>query len=226
LQTYRGQLWQVAGGGLPDSRWRGVFEPLAQAIQAHHLPISLLDDLLSAFLQDIHNPAYRTRADLLDYCRLSAQPVGRLLLHLHHLDTPQALSESDAICSALQLINFWQDLSVDLPRQRCYVPLEDLARMGLSFPLSTTIPSAQARALIQPLCAWAEELMLTGAPLVHRLPGRAGWELRLVVQGGLRILEKIARMDFDTLNRRPTLGASDAFPLLWRSLWMHRKVQP
>jgi squalene synthase HpnC len=219
LLTYRQELHGVAHGETPSARWQGVFKPLQLAIQSHQLPLPLLDDLLSAFLQDVANPAYTSRDELLAYCRLSANPVGRLLLHLHRIDDEEALRQSDAICSALQLINFWQDLSVDLPRGRNYLPAQDLAQHGLaSAPLQAGEPAA--RAMVQALCAWSGALMHSGAPLVHRLPGRAGWELRLVVQGGLRILEKIAAMHYDTLAQRPTLGATDALRMLWRSPWM------
>jgi hydroxysqualene synthase len=205
----------------PPGRWPEVFVPLRTQIRRHDLSIAPLAALLDAFMQDVRNPIYADRAALLDYCRRSADPIGRLLLHLYGVHDAAALRQSDAICSALQLINFWQDLSVDLPRGRCYVPSEDLARHGLD-ALPAGRDDARTKALVRDLCAWAEAMMRTGAPLVHRLPGRAGWELRLVVQGGLRILETIAGMDHATLSRRPTLGAADLPRLLWRALWMRR----
>jgi len=221
LQAYRGALQGLYAHGGVDPRWPAVFGPLAAAVRAHGLPQPLLLALLDAFEQDVHNPPYPDRAALLAYCARSANPVGRLLLHLYRLHDAQALRQSDAICSALQLINFWQDLSVDLPRGRCYVPASDLAAHGLG-PLHAGVDTEQTRALVAALCRWADELMRAGAPLVHRLPGRTGWELRLVVQGGLRILETIAAMDHATLSRRPTLGRSDLPRLLWRALRMGR----
>lgn len=219
LHAYRAELANVAGGKPPMRRWAPVFGPLARAIQQHRLPLQPLDDLLDAFLQDTANPPYPDRAALLDYCRRSANPVGRLLLHLYGIADAQALARSDAICSALQLINFWQDLSVDLPRGRCYVPAAEARRHGLQSAHLRAGPAGPAeRALVRELCAWAEALMHEGAPLASQVPGRAGWELRLVVQGGLRILEKIAAMDHATLLRRPTLGRADAPRLLWRAL--------
>jgi phytoene/squalene synthetase len=137
------------------------------------------------------------------------------------MDQPQALRESDAVCSSLQLINFWQDLSVDLPRSRCYLPRDDLQRHGLTREMLDRRQDTEAtRALVQDLCRWSAQLMTEGAPLVHRLPGRAGWELRLVVQGGLRILEKIRRMEHATLSRRPVLQGRDAIPVLLRAIAM------
>ena len=126
----------------------------------------------------------RHRAELLDYCRRSANPVGRLLLHLYGVHSAQALRESDAICTALQLINFWQDLSVDIPRGRFYLPDDDCAAHGVDrSQLQALQPTPRTTALITEHARWARATMLEGAPLVHRLPGRIGWELRLVVQG-------------------------------------------
>ncbi|MBT9596495.1 MAG: squalene synthase HpnC [Vitreoscilla sp.] len=218
LNAYRRELARVAQGAQPGARWAQVFEPLAAAMRSHRLPVPALDDLLDAFQQDTGNPIYPDRASLQDYCRRSANPVGRLLLHLYRVDDMSSLRQSDAICTALQLINFWQDLSVDLPRGRRYVPQSDAARHGLdTLALRAGHSTAAERALVRDLCLWAEGLMRDGAPLVHTLPGRAGWELRLVVQGGLRILEKIAQMDHDTLLRRPALTTWDGLPMLWRA---------
>jgi squalene synthase HpnC len=223
LADYRADLRAVTAGRAPSPRWAArVFAPLARAIAEHRLPLPLLEDLLDAFEQDLVKTDYATRAELLDYCRRSANPVGRLLLHLYGIDDADALRQSDAICSALQLINFWQDFTVDGPRGRIYAPLEDRRRHGVEGQdLLSLRDSPAARALIAELCAWARALMADGAPLVHRIPGRAGWELRLVVQGGLRILDRLQAMRFAALLRRPTVGAADAPLLLWRALTMN-----
>lgn len=243
LRAYREELAAVARGDVaqgevaPSSRWPQVFGPLAHSIAQHGLPEALLADLLSAFMQDIEKTrdrgTYADRAELLDYCRRSANPIGRLLLHLYGVHDARALAQSDAICSALQLINFWQDPSVDLPRGRFYFPLTDCARRGLTpenfkvfAPLSRAEPPQEAINLISVLSHWARELMTEGAPLVHRLPGRMGWELRLVVQGGLRILDKIDDLGFDTFSQRPTIGKFDAPVLLWNALRMRRQWRP
>jgi phytoene/squalene synthetase len=202
LAAYRADLVAVCEGRLASTRWSGVFTPLASRIGQYQLPPQLLHDLLDAFAQDSGNPIYPDRASLLDYCRRSANPVGRLLLHLYGMADATSLRQSDAICSALQLINFWQDISIDGPRHRHYVPLEDL------------------RALVRELCAWAQGLMCEGAPLALRVPGRAGWELRLVVQGGLRILEKISQMEYAVLSHRPALKPFDVAVMAWRALRM------
>ncbi|MEY4753967.1 MAG: squalene synthase HpnC [Pseudomonadota bacterium] len=221
LADYRHELQAAASGAPPAPRWAGVFKPLAEALRQHQLPLPLLQDLLSAFEQDVGQPHYTDRTELLDYCRRSANPVGRLLLHLYGVDDARSLAQSDAICSSLQLINFWQDLSVDLPRGRLYVPLEDAARAGLTAQqLFDGRDDAAARALVAELVDWAERLMLEGAPLATSLPGRIGWELRLVVQGGLRILDQIRQSGHASLRQRPSVGRRDVPLLLWRALRM------
>ena len=225
LQAYREELIAVFGETGTSTRWPQVFGPLQVALQTHHLPPLLLHDLLDAFVQDTRKSAaaqgYSTQAELLDYCRRSANPVGRLLLHLYGVTDPLALQRSDAICSALQLINFWQDLSVDIPRGRYYLPLEDCTRFGvLQADILTQNQTQNATLLIAHCVANARASMLFGSQLVHQIPGRAGWELRLVVQGGLRILDKIRGLGYATLNQRPTLRWWDLPVMLWRAVWM------
>ncbi|MEK9951835.1 MAG: squalene synthase HpnC [Curvibacter sp.] len=225
LAAYRADLQATAQGLAHSGRWAQVFGPLAPVLQAFRLPLPLLNDLLDAFAQDVRKThdaqGYADRAELLDYCRRSANPVGRLLLHLYGVQDATALRQSDAICSALQLINFWQDLSRDVPRGRHYLNDADCAAHGVSrADVLALRPTPALRALIADQVHWARDLMLDGAPLVHRVPGRAGWELRLVVQGGLRILEQIEALGHDTLQHRPTVGAAAAPRLLWRALWM------
>ncbi|WP_457389025.1 squalene synthase HpnC [Roseateles sp. P5_E1] len=219
LRDYRADLDAVVAGQAPSSRWPHVYAPLAR--EMHRLQPPLLHDLLDAFEQDLTPPRYADREQLLDYCRRSANPVGRLLLGLYGVNNAVSLRRSDAICSALQLINFWQDFSRDGPNGRLYVPQADLSRHGISAEdVLACRDSPAARALIADLCAWARALMLEGAPLALALPGRAGWELRLVVQGGLRILDKIEARHHDSLVHRPALGVLDLPRLLWRALTM------
>ena len=227
LARYRLGLQAAAAGAPLDGAWPAVFRPLAAAISRHQLPVHLLDDLLDAFLQDTGNPRHANRAQLLDYCTRSANPIGRLMLHLAGVSDAVSLAQSDAVCTALQLINFWQDPSVDLPRGRHYVPLADAQRHGLSLDTLAAQPdSAATQALLRELCQWAAELMRQGAPLACRLPGRFGWELRLVVQGGLRILERIERLQYRTLQQRPVLGARDLPVMAWRALRMRATTPP
>jgi len=203
-------------------RWSGVFTDLECAIREHALPEVLLHDLLDTFEQDVRNPSYADRDALLNYCRRSANPIGRLLLHLYGIEDGASLRQADALCSSLQLINFWQDLSVDLPRGRNYLPQADAVRhrVDASDPREL-VDTPELRSLVRELVGWAASLMAEGAELPPRVPGRAGWELRLVVHGGWRILEKIARMDCATIAQRPRLHASDVPLLAWRS-WRYR----
>ncbi|MEJ6007166.1 squalene synthase HpnC [Paucibacter sp. AS339] len=222
LQAYRDDLRAIASGGQSSQRWSDrVFKPLAVVIQRHQLPLQLLHDLLDAFEQDLRKKNYADRQELLDYCRRSANPVGRSLLHLYGIDDALALRRSDAICSALQLINFWQDFTRDGPNGRVYAPQTDLTRHAVApADLLACRDSAAARALIRDLCDWAEAMMRAGAPLVHQIPGRAGWELRLVVQGGLRIIERIRAMHYASLIQRPRISAADMPAMLWGALRM------
>jgi hydroxysqualene synthase len=208
-----------------SARWPHVFTPLQAAIQHHRLPQALLADLLSAFTQDVHHTAtaaaYADQAGLLDYCRRSANPVGRLLLHLYGITDATALARSDAICTSLQLINFWQDISVDIPRGRYYLPLADCASHGLPHnDLATLNQHAKTPDLIASQATWAALTMQEGLNLVHQIPGRAGWELRLVVQGGLRILDKLRALGWRSDRSRVRITAWDIPVMLWRALWM------
>ena len=191
----------------------------------HGWPPALLEDLLSAFRQDCGNPLYEHQADLLDYCRRSANPIGRLLLHLCGVTHPAALARSDAICTALQLINFWQDIAGDLrQRNRIYLPQDELQRFGVSeAQLHAADCSGGFRALMAFQLERSRQMMLAGAPLASELPGRIGLEIRSVVQGGLRILEKIEQVDHDIFRHRPVLTALDWPLLLWRALRMGRE---
>jgi hydroxysqualene synthase len=221
LRAYRADLLQAAAGRAGSGRWAGVFDPLARVIDAHRLPVPLLEALLDAFEEDIRHAGYADRAALLQYCSRSANPIGRLLLHLHGLDSPTLLAQSDAVCSALQLVNFWQDLSVDLPRGRDYVPRSDWAAHATTPEACLAAPMADAsRALVGDLCAWARALMTAGAPIALAVPGRVGWELRFVVQGGLGILAKIGAMNLASFARRPRLHAVDHLVIGARALAM------
>ncbi len=225
LAAYRADLAAVAGAQTPSTRWPEVFAPLRAVIQEFKLPVPLLADLLSAFEQDVtksrDRAGYADRDELLDYCRRSANPVGRLLLHLYGVRDASALVRSDRICTALQLINFWQDLGLDIARGRFYLPHQDCAVHGVAQEdLLALRQTPSVTKLIAFHVDLARSTMLKGSELVHQVPGRAGWELRLVIQGGLRILDKIEAMNFATLHKRPKLSARDAPAMLWRSLGM------
>ena len=225
LAAFRADL-NSCSRGLPVSpRWHAIFSPLGQMIAEFKLPVALLADLLDAFEQDVaksrDGALYANQAELLDYCRRSANPVGRLVLHLYGVTDAASLEQSDHICTALQLINFWQDLSTDIPRGRFYLTQADcLAHRVAQSELLALNQTPNATALIADNVRTARAAMQAGSPLVKRVPGRAGWELRAVVQGGLRILDKIEAMKFATLNARPKLNAWDATVIAWRVIWM------
>jgi hydroxysqualene synthase len=221
LAAYRADLLAAASNQPNSNRWASVFDNLRPVIRQFNLPVHLLADLLSAFEQDVVKQRYADEAELMDYCRRSANPVGRLLLHLYGVTDAESLAQNDCICSALQLINFWQDLSIDIPRGRIYLPADAWQRHGVTeaqllaledTPNAINLIAACARS------AWAT--MLKGSELPKKVPGRAGWELRLVVQGGLRILDKIEALGFNTLKTRPKLGRWDFVVMAWRALWM------
>jgi len=192
---------------------------LAQAIAEHQLPMGPLRDLLSAFEQDVTTTRYATFADLRDYCRRSADPVGRLVLALYRRHDAQSLAWSDAICTGLQLTNFWQDVAVDWRKGRVYLPAEDLQCFAV-----TERQIAEARvderwtSLLRFEVERARQLLQSGAPLARALTGRIGLELRLVVQGGLRILELIDACDGDVFRHRPVLAKRDWLKVGWRGL--------
>ena len=218
LARFAAELDRIESGQAPESP---EFAELARVIGVWQLPIQLFRDLLDAFAQDVVKKRYADYAELLDYCRRSANPVGRLLLHLFDRASEDNLRRSDCICSALQLINFWQDIAIDWTKARIYLPQEDLARFGID-----------ERQLAEGRCspAWEKlldfeinrtrQLMLAGAPLVHALPGRFGWEIRLTVQGGLRILERIGKVRGDVFRHRPVLGPIDWLRMAGRAVFM------
>jgi squalene synthase HpnC len=218
LARYERELDGIARG---EPSQDPMFVRLATVVEDFRLPLQPMRDLLSAFRQDVITTRYPDYPALLDYCRRSADPVGRLMLALYGADHGDNLRDSDAICTALQLINFWQDVAIDLAKGRIYLPLEDLERHGVSeAALLAGVQDGNWRCLMRFEVERARALMLSGAPLALRLPGRIGWELRMVVQGGLRILEAIERADYDVFQRRPVLKAPDWALVGWRALRM------
>lgn len=228
LAAFREDLTLASAGQAHSGRWPEVFDLLTGMIDRFHLPTRLLHDLLDAFEQDVAYTAagqrYQTDLELHDYCRRSANPIGRLLLHLYGVHDEPSLARSDLICTALQLTNFWQDLRVDIARARWYPSVQQMERHGVAAAdLLPDTQSARAASMVAAYSQSARAMMLRGSDLVDRLPGRAGWELRVVIQGGLRILEKIAALDHATWRVRPQLGRRDLPLLLWRA-W--RKTYP
>jgi squalene synthase HpnC len=218
LAAYEQALDRIAAG---EPGLEPMFARLAGVIAQYDLPLQPFRDLLSAFKQDVTVTRYATYEALLDYCARSANPVGLLMLSLYGQADADNVRDSDAICSALQIINFLQDVAIDLHKERIYLPMEDLARFAVS-PAALDHPGGTAkwRSLMKFEVARARALMLSGAPLALRLRGRIGLELRMVVQGGLRILEAIEEVDYDVFRRRPQLTRGDWIKVVWRGLRM------
>jgi squalene synthase HpnC len=191
-----------------------VFVALAQAVVRHRLAIRPFLDLLAAFRLDVTKTSYESWEELRDYCRLSADPVGRLMLHLFEKDDPDLLPLSDALCTGLQLANHWQDVREDRGRGRVYIPRQAMRRHGVvESDLDAARSSRALGALMEELVGRARDSFGTARPLPRLTGGRLGWQLRLTWLGGMRILEKIEAAGGDVLARPPRLSYADA-PLL------------
>jgi len=200
-----------------DGHWSG----LAMAVAAHALPVERLRDLLTAFEQDVRGTRYADYGDLRAYCRYSANPVGRLLLALYRREEPQLLQWSDSVCTGLQLVNFWQDIALDYARGRLYIPQSELARFGVDpAGIAQRHLSGGWSRMVAEQTRIARQHLLAGAALAGALGGRIGWELRLVIQGGLRIAERIDAAGGDIFGRRPVLGPADWIVLAARAAVM------
>lgn len=196
-----------------------VFMALQEAVRQHALPPEPFRDLLAAFRLDVIKARQPDRASLLEYCRLSANPVGRLILRLFDHDEPRLLGWSDDICTALQLTNHWQDVAVDASRDRIYLPEDARRRHGVTDDdLRQGRATDRFRALMKEEVDGARALFDAGRPLCDAVRGRLRWELRLTLQGGLRILEKIEQVGYDVFTRRPRLGPADALRISRRAV--------
>ena len=215
LDEFRAELNRIANGETPQSP---LFEALAEIVQKYQLPLQLLHDLLDAFSQDVIKKRYANYDELLDYCRRSANPVGRLLLHLYDAATPQNLAYSDDICTSLQLINFWQDVQKDYDIARIYLPQDEMARFGVS---ETHIAAGRAdqawQALMQFQVQRTRVMMRHGTPLGSILSGRIGLEMRLIIAGGNRIVSKLEKVQYDMFRHRPLLRPLDWLIMLLNS---------
>ena len=216
LDNYRQELTRLEAGAAPR---QPLFVELGKIVNRYRLPLRLFHDLLDAFAQDVVKGRYADFAELMDYCRRSADPVGRLLLHLFGAASEENLKHSDAICSSLQLINFWQDVRIDWRKNRIYLPQDEMQRYGVSErQIAAGDTSGRWKALMRFQVERARALMKSGAPLGRALPGRVGLEIRTIVEGGLRILEKIDKVEGDVYHHRPVLNAFD-WPLLLLRAW-------
>ncbi len=196
-----------------DPRWNWIFIALKNTIEEFSIPTTLLRDLISAFSQDVIKKRYATFEELLDYCRRSANPVGRLVLILFGLRDDKLFELSDKICSALQLANFWQDMSVDKFKNRIYIPQEDWKGVSEDRIFGTSADEG-VRELVKFEVDRTEKMFAEGAPLVKYLPFPLKYEIKITVAGGRAILSKIRSQNYDTLSKRPALGKWDKVKLL------------
>ena len=219
LDAFRAELARIAQNETPLTP---LFQNLATEIAEHALPMQPFHDLLDAFSQDVVKKRYANFDELLDYCRRSANPVGTLLLHLYEEATPVNIAYSDAICTSLQLINFWQDVARDYAIGRIYLPLDELAQYGVSEEqIARGITDDAWRKLMRFQVERARAMMLSGAPLGSILTGRIGLEMRMIIAGGLRILSKLENARFDMFRHRPVLRPFDWVIMLARSAPFH-----
>jgi phytoene synthase len=196
-----------------------IFTALGATLRQFGLERQLFDDLLSAFRQDVLVKRYETWEDVLDYCRRSANPVGRLVLRIAGYRDPRLDGWSDAVCTALQLTNFWQDFGQDWRRGRLYLPAvlrrsygadeADLASQGLTPAWRGALRAGADR---------TRALFEQGRPIADAVRGRLRWELRATWLGGVRVLDRLEAMEFDVLRSRPALGWRDAAPIALKML--------
>jgi hydroxysqualene synthase len=239
LADWHARLRAVAGVAppptIPPPRARAsaadpslVFAALGHTMRACDLPLGLFEDLLSAFRQDVSVRRYATWDDLLDYCRRSAEPVGRLVLRIGGYRDPALDQASDALCTALQLTNFWQDLAIDWRRGRLYVPEAERDAAGArdaDLDAGRMTPAWQAA--LSRCTAVTRQLFHRGRPVCDGVRGRLRWELRATWLGGVRVLDRLEAGHFDAFESRPSLGWRDAAPVAWRLLaWRQQLPEP
>lgn len=215
LQALRAGLDIIGRGETPADP---LMAALAQTVRQHGLPLAPFHDLLDAFIQDVTKTRYAHFGEVMDYCRRSANPIGRLMLALFGDRDPRHQAWSDGICAALQLINMLQDIAVDYRKGRIYLPQDEMERYGIS---EAQIAAGRVDALWQQFMKQqierARRMLAAGAPLGRALPGRLGLEVRLIVLGGERILYKLHEARGDVFRQRPVLGLPDWLYMLRRA---------
>ncbi|MHB0989959.1 MAG: squalene synthase HpnC [Burkholderiales bacterium] len=216
LDAYRSELSRIEQHAPPQTP---LFRELAAVIERHALPLQPFYDLLDAFSQDVVKTRYANFGEVMDYCKKSANPVGRLMLALYGETDSRSVAYSDAICSALQLINFLQDVAIDFDKNRIYLPQDELARRGIS---EAQIAAHDSSGMWSPFMLGQIErtrkLLQAGAPLGKVLKGRIGLELRMIIMGGATVLEKLHQSKGDIYTHRPVLGPRDWLKMLYRAL--------
>lgn len=214
LDAYRIELDLIDTGQTPKT---ALFVELAAVIGDYQLPVQLFRDLLNAFSQDVVKKRYEDFGELMEYCRRSANPVGRLMLHLFGETDARKMAMSDGICSSLQLVNFWQDVAVDWKKGRIYIPQEDLTRFGISEDqIARSYAGGAWSALMQFEVERTRRILQAGATLGVELPGRFGLEIRTIIMGGAIILRKLYDNP-DVFHHRPVLNKWDWIKMVYRA---------
>ena len=202
----------------------GLFAALSRTMREYSLPLGLFEDLLSAFRQDVTTTRYDTWEDVFDYCRRSANPVGRLVLRLFGYNDPALDRASDAVCTALQLTNFWQDFAIDWRRGRLYLPAEEWGPLGAQTEdLDRGVISPAWEAALERAARRTRELFEAGRPVADGVHGRLRYELRATWLGGMRILRRLESSRFDVFHRRPTLRFRDAIVIALNAAFWRRQ---
>lgn len=216
LDSFKQELDRIAAGTAPQTAF---FVTLQAMIAEHGLPLQPFYDLLDAFSQDVVKSRYENFGEVIDYCRRSANPIGRLLLHLYGMATPRNIGMADAICSALQIINFLQDVAIDYRKNRIYFPLDEMRKYNISEAQIANGDSSGAWGMFMEFeIDRTRRLLQSGAPLGLILPGRIGLEMRTIIAGGERILYKLHKSRGDMFNQRPVLRPWDWAYMLYRSI--------
>ena len=198
-----------------------VFVALKETIRRFDIPVALLKDLITAFKMDLVNKRHRKTSDLLTYCRYSANPVGRIVLHLFEYKDPELHRLSDFICTALQLTNFWQDIAIDLEKDRIYIPLEDMERFGYTISeLKSHLVNSAFKDLLASEIEFTRGLFKEGLPLCNRVGKELSLELKAVWSGGMKILEKIEKNGYDVFTKRPVVTTFDKVKIISKALTM------
>lgn len=221
LDGYRAELNRIAAEQPPQS---ALFRDLRdQVLIPHQVPLQLFHDLLDAFAQDVVKTRFADFGEVMQYARRSANPVGRIVLHIAGRASTRHLAWSDGICAALQLINFWQDVAIDWQKGRVYLPQDELARFGVSeAQIAAGTVDDNWRALMAFQVDRTRRMLRAGSPLGLALPGRLGLEIRLTILGGDAILKKTQACGYDVFRQRPRLRAHDWPLLLLRGLFPKR----
>jgi len=215
LNEFQQNFINATNGNYANSFWQA----LVNTINEFNLSSQLFIDLLNAFKQDLIKKEYENFDELLAYCKNSANPVGRLILQLHRINNEEANKYSDSICTALQLANFWQDISVDLKKGRVYLPVSDINRFNYSLKeLNELKYNNNFISLLSYYTKCTKKMFIEGATLLNYLPLKLRIQIKLTILGGVTILDKIEKIEYNVLINRPTIEKKDIIKILLKSL--------